>query len=257
MKVLEAHSILCAVRYAVARTPPESFMTIWRWCCCSAEDARKNHNAFSHASYLCVWLLGRFCLIFQVDIVRVESFLQGKSVFDCDHDTSKSLVHVLSQRLRSLPSPTCDQSCLPPSWMDLDIGKADLTSHTHVPAMSVQSCHNRMISLLHWTCCGCFISKLFSFFREMVAQRSCLHGSSDVVWATPCLFGSQFLDESQIRWSSFGSSAKARHAQGLVNINQNFPSCLISGPSSGHKRPSRVRPCQEPAIRCLRQVVAT
>ena len=36
---------------------------------------------------------------------------------------------------------------------------------------------------------------------------------------SPGLFGSQFLDESQIRWSSSGSGTKARHAQGLVNFN--------------------------------------
>ena len=43
--------------------------------------------------------------------VRVEIFRQGKSFFlDCDYDTSRSLLHVLAQRLRSSPSPTCDQT---------------------------------------------------------------------------------------------------------------------------------------------------
>ena len=190
--------------------------------------SKKHHIASSHASYLCVWPLGRFRLMFQADTVRIELFRHGKSFFDCENDASK-LFPVLAQLLRSSPSPTCDQNCFSPSLMDLDIGKADLTSHTHVPAMSVQSRHNRMISLsLHGTCCGCLISKFFFIKKKLHKGHICM---GPLTWCglPPGLFRTQFLDDSQIRCSSSGSGTKARHAQCLVNINKNCPNCLVSG----------------------------
>ena len=53
---------------------------------------------------------------------------------------SKSLLHVLAQRLtRSHPSRTSHQHSSSPSWMHLDVGEVDRTSHIHSPAVSVQS----------------------------------------------------------------------------------------------------------------------
>ena len=46
------------------------------------------------------------------------------------------------------------------------------------------------------------------------------------------LVGSQFLDESQIRWSSAGSATEARHAQSLTKIGEHCPCRSISGLSS-------------------------
>ena len=102
------------------------------------------HLDFSRAWYLCVWLQGRFCLIsFRWIPSEVNYSDEGSRFFDHDYDPSKSLLHVLAQRLtRSSPAPTCDQDCLCPSLMhleDLDVGNVDLTSHIHVPAVSVQS----------------------------------------------------------------------------------------------------------------------
>ena len=60
--------------------------------------------------------------------------------FDRDYDSSKSLLHVLAQRItRSSPVRTSDQDCVFPSVMHLDVGEVDFTSHIHVPTVSVQS----------------------------------------------------------------------------------------------------------------------
>ena len=81
--VQEKRSIFYAVRDAEERYPPGRFFIqtgnlalVLALC-----KGRSNifYMAFSHTSNLCVWLQGRFCLIFQVDAVRVELFRQGKS----------------------------------------------------------------------------------------------------------------------------------------------------------------------------------
>ena len=65
---------------------------------------------------------------------------KGSRFFDRDYDPSKSLLRYLAQRLtRSCPARTSDQDCSSPSLMRLDVGAVDLTSHIHVPAVSVQS----------------------------------------------------------------------------------------------------------------------
>ena len=78
-----------------------------------------------------------------------------------------------------------------------------------------------------------------------------------VTWCglLPGLVGSQFQNEPQIRWSSLGSGTEARHAQSLVNINQNYPQ-LDFGPILRTSTPVE-RPCLKAAVRCLIQVVAT
>ena len=67
------------------------------------------------------------------------------------------------------------RNCLSPSLMDLDIGEADLASHTHVPAMTCHSCHNRMISLFARDMLRlAHLQALFNFVKRLIAQRSCL-----------------------------------------------------------------------------------
>ena len=58
--------------------------------------------------------------------------------FDHDHDPSKSLPHVLAQR-STRSSPARHATWTSQSLMHLDVGDIDLTSHVHVPAVSVQS----------------------------------------------------------------------------------------------------------------------
>ena len=167
-----------------------------------------------------------------MDTVRVELLLHGISDVDLDYDTCKSLLHVLAQRLRSLPSPTCDQNCLTSSWMD-------------VPTISAQSCHTRMIPPFARD-----MLRLFHLQALLIIARNGLHRGHvymcPVTWCGLLLgsFELQFLDESQIWWSSSGSGTEARHAQSLININENYSNCLISGTSSGHRRPSRVNPAR-------------
>ena len=65
---------------------------------------------------------------------------RGSRFFDHDCDPIKSLLHVLAQRLtRSSPSRTSDEECFCPLLKHLDVGEVDVTSHIHVPAVSVQS----------------------------------------------------------------------------------------------------------------------
>ena len=65
---------------------------------------------------------------------------KGSRFFDRDYGPSKSLFHVLAQRLtRSSPARTCNQDCLSPSQSHLDVDEVDLASHVRVSAVSVQS----------------------------------------------------------------------------------------------------------------------
>ena len=63
---------LCAVRYAEICYPPgrllilsDNLTLVLALC----KRSSTFYTAFSHPSYLCVWLQCRFCLIFQVDTV--------------------------------------------------------------------------------------------------------------------------------------------------------------------------------------------
>ena len=102
----------------------------------------------------------------------------------------------------------CDQDCLSPSLKDLDVGKFDLTSHTHLPAVSVQS-------------------------------NKCHGSSTPLTWRglPRGLVGSQLQAPAQMKWSSAGSGTEARHAQSLMKIDEDCPSCSNSGPSSGRQAP--------------------
>ena len=74
--ILEARSILYGVRYAESNYPPGRhliFLTILRWYWRSAQGVHQISHRF-HAWDLCAWFPSGFCLIFQVDTVRVEVF---------------------------------------------------------------------------------------------------------------------------------------------------------------------------------------
>ena len=82
--VLEARSILYAVRYAESCCPP----TILRWCWRSAKDVQLFfHIAFSHASYLDV--REGFVLSFKWIPSELNYFDNGNRFFDRDYDPSK------------------------------------------------------------------------------------------------------------------------------------------------------------------------
>ena len=80
--VLEARTILYAVRFAESSYPPvrllilsDNLALVLALC----KKTLKNYIAFSQASNLCVRLQGRFCLIVLVDTVGVELFREGTS----------------------------------------------------------------------------------------------------------------------------------------------------------------------------------
>ena len=82
----------------------------------------------------------RISLVVEVGTVGVGYSDKGSRSCDCDYDSSKSLLHVLAQRLtRASPAQTCDLNCFPFQLMHLDDGEVDLTSHIDAPAVSVQS----------------------------------------------------------------------------------------------------------------------
>ena len=136
--ILETRSILYAVRYAESCFPP-GHLQILSDNLALVPALCKGRSKNSHASYLCIWLQGRFCRIFQVDTVRIELCDEGSRFFDRDYDLGKSLLHVLAQRSPLIPpTRTCDQDCQSPSLLHLNVGEVDRTSHLRVPAMTVQ-----------------------------------------------------------------------------------------------------------------------
>ena len=71
-----------------------------------------------------------------MDTVRVEFSDKKSRSFDRDHDPSKSLLHVLAQRLtRSSPERTCDQDCLSPSRMMLPLIARDMRRPSHLKGL--------------------------------------------------------------------------------------------------------------------------
>ena len=192
---------------------------------------------------------------------RVELFGPGKSVFDSDYDPRKSLLHVLAQRLpRVSRARTCHQDCFSPLLMHLDVGKVDLTSHTHVPAVIVQSyapsddpyycaghaapSHLKGLPLL-----GEMTAPKVSEIRWVMSLRSL-----DVVWATSWLGWIAISDESQMQWSSAGKPAMRevpRRSMKTVRVAR------FRAPPPDAKRQSRVSPCPKSAIRCPTSTVAS
>ena len=64
---------------------------------------------------------------------------KGSRFFDSDYDSTKSLLHVLAQRItRSSPARTCDQDCFLRHYVD--VGEDDFTSHIHVPTVRIVKC---------------------------------------------------------------------------------------------------------------------
>ena len=53
----------------------------------------------------------------------------------------------------------------------------------------------------------------------------------------PGLVGPQFLDESQMHWSSVGSGTEACHARSPTKVDEISPNCSVSGLSSGCQVP--------------------
>ena len=156
-----------------------------------------------------------------------------KSFCDRDHDLGKSILHVLAQRSpRIPPARTLDQNCPSPSPMHLNVGEIDRTSHIHVPAMTVLS-----------------DAPFDDFGHQRIWDRcvSQLCGSTDVVCELPLgLVGSQLLAAAQMKWPSAGSGTEASHAQSLMKIDEESPSCSISpAPLPDAKRPSRASRCQK------------
>ena len=83
-------------------------------------------------------------------VVQMGTFRELNFSVDRDYDSIKSLLHVLAQRsARSLPAQTCTSDCFSPSFMHLDDGGIDPTSHIHVPAVECFSHKARpMFSLI-------------------------------------------------------------------------------------------------------------
>ena len=165
---------------------------------------------------------------------------------DRDYHPSKSLLHVLAQRLtRSSPARTNDQDCLSPSLMHLDVGEVDLASHIHVPAVSVQL-HAPSDDLSKCTGHAAAVSHLegLPLLGGMIASggfgnRMCHVSLAPLTWRglPPGLVGPQLLDATQMQWSSAGSGTEARHAQSPTKTGENCPNCSISDPSSTRHAP--------------------
>ena len=130
------HHSSCSMFHLVCRPVPPERLLIFSDNIALAQAlckgrSTKSYIAFGHASYLCIWLHGRFCLIVRVDTVRIEFSGKGSSFFHRDFFPSKSILHVLAKRLtRTSPSRTRDRDCSSLSPMHLDGGQVDFRPPT-------------------------------------------------------------------------------------------------------------------------------
>ena len=205
--------------------------------------------AFSHASNLCVWFRAGFVLSFKWIPSELNFSDEGSRFFDRDCDSCKSLLHVLAQRsTRYSRAQTSDQDCFSPSLMHLDVGEVNLTSHIHVPAVSV---HSHVPSNVLSNCKGHAAVPLLG--RMIAFSGSMSHGS-----CTPLTFsglplglvGSQCLDESQMQWLSAETGAEARNARSPTKVSESAQVTRLLAPPPDAKRPSRMSPCQRSVIQC-------
>ena len=155
---------------------------------------------------------------------------------------------------RSSPARTSDQDCFPPSLSYLDVGEVDLTSHVHVPAVSVQSHVSRDVL----SSCTRDAAAVSSLTSSVTGKNDCIsglmsHGSCAPLTffeLPPGLFGSQFLDESQMQWSSSDTGTEVCHARSRTKVCEKYQITRLLAPPPDAKRPSRVSPCQRSVIRC-------
>ena len=123
-----------------------------------------------------------------------------------------------------------------PSFVHLDDGEVDLTSHIHVPAVSVQS-HVSSDVLSDSKGDAAAVSSHGSSVpgKNGCVSNSMSRGSSVPVTfcrPPPRLVGSQFLNESQMQWSSAYTGAKACHARTPTKVCEVCPNDSSSGASS-------------------------
>ena len=135
--VLEARSILHAVRYAESCYPPGRLPIVSGNLALVLALCKGCSNKFTLLSvmrriFASVFRAG-FVLSFRLELNYSD---KGSRFFDRGYDWSKSLLHVLAQCLpRISPARTCDQDWISRSL----IGEVDLRSHIHVPTVSVPS----------------------------------------------------------------------------------------------------------------------
>ena len=171
-----------------------------------------------------------FVLSFRWIPSELNNFDKGSRFLNCDYDSIKSLCHV--QRLtRTSPSRASDQDCSSPSPMHLDGGQVDFRSHVPVSGRM----HHLMISRVSrgmrqpshlnglpfpgHDCIG-------DFGMQM------LHGSMTFCGLPPGLVVLQFLDESQMQWSSVDTVTGACHTRSPTKISEKCPDYAASGRSS-------------------------
>ena len=142
------------------------------------------------------------------------------------------------------PEPTCDQDCLSPSLMHLDVGKVDHISHTHVPRIeAVQS--NAPFADLSCTVHAAVVSSQGSSIKGKnewpggFGNQMCNCSLAPLMWRgpPPGLVGWRLLDTSQMKWAAPRSGTEARHAQTPTKIVGNCPICPISRPSFRRQAP--------------------
>ena len=258
--ILEESSIVNAVRYEESKYLPGCLLIL--------SDNPPLPLTRSNICLLLSVVRRIFTSVFWTDFVLSFRWMPSESNYsdngsrflDRDCDPSKSLLHVLAQRLPRFPhAQTGDRECFSPSLMQLDGDEVGRICRVHLPAVSVQS-HAPSDDLSscaghdddgHTGAVSSQCSSVISLHRRFwKADVSCFFKGSfenpmgHVSWVPstwcglpPDLVGSQLLDESQMQWSSAGSGTEARYAQSLTKIDENCPTCSISGPSSRRQVP--------------------
>ena len=162
-----------------------------------------------------------FTTVFVLSFTWIPSELnhsdKGSRFFDCNCDPSKSLLHVLTQRLtRTSPAQINDQNCTSPSPMHLGGVQIDLRSHLHESSANVPSiAPSDDVSSLAGRAAA--VSTRWSHdpgAYDCIGQRS--HGS--LVPLTCCKLppgsvGSHSMDESEVRGTPVGNDTKSCQAQ--------------------------------------------
>ena len=154
---------------------------------------------------------------------------KGSRFLDPDHDPSKSLLHVIAQRLtRSVRASGIEREGSL-SHTDAGANQVHHGSHIHEPSASVQSTASsddlsslagRAAALPNGLAIpGWMFASVIPECKGLMTLASLARCE-----LPPGLVGSQLLGESQIRWSSAWTGTEARHKD-----RRKSPSCSISG----------------------------
>ena len=228
--VLEARSILYAVQYVESNYPLGRFLTFSDNPALLLALCKGRPNTFTLLSVMRRIFVSGFATGFVLSFRLIPSIIPTREVVSLTVIMTRANHFFMiwhSAQTQSSPAQTCDRDCLSPSLTHLDAGTADLATHVRVAAVS----HVPSDDLSNYTGHAAAVSSQRSSVNGKNNCISSLTSQGSFAPMTFCglplgLVESQFLDESQMQWSSADIDTEPCHARSPTEIFEKMPTLL-------------------------------